>query len=244
MSSLSKFTRAGVRDYEKRRYRGLDQRIVHAREMKIIGKMIARAEADMAMSGRLTSRPGEGRLALDLPCGYGRFTPMLRERGFDVVSADLSVEMARRAAEKAAEFPQSPPGSALGENPERGSWFPALAADAGRLPFRSCVFDLVFSIRFFHHVHAPEDRLAILREFHRATAGYVVVSFYRANGLHTLQRRLRRLFGKSRTNIKMVEPGVFEKAAAEAGFEIVRIAPLFRGLHAYHVALLKKERMP
>lgn len=245
MSSLSKFTRAGVRDYEKRRYRGLDQRIVHAREMKIIGKMIARAvrgnrfDTDRALSGRKMSRPGAGRLALDLPCGYGRFTPMLRERGFDVVSADLSVEMARRAAENAAEFPQGPAGAALGENPERGTWFPSLAANAGRLPFRSDVFDLVFSIRLFHHIHAPEDRAAILREFRRTAAGYAVVSFYRANGLHALQRRLRRLFGKSRTNIKMVEPGVFEKAAVEAGFEIVRIAPLFRGLHAYHVALLR-----
>ncbi len=309
MSSLSKFTRAGVRDYEKRRYRGLDQKIVHAREMKIIGKMIDRAicddqaiksrldattrnvvcddqagEAsrvvcdDQAIKSRLDAtmrnvvcddqagealrvvcdnqvdevdrvvrasgarglaRPGSGRLALDLPCGYGRFTPMLRERGFDVVSADLSVEMARRTAENAAGFPKSPSGPARRGQSETGSWFPSLAANAGRLPFPSGIFDLVFSIRFFHHVHTPEDRVAILREFYRVSAGYAVVSFYRANALHAFQRRLRRLFGKSRTNIKMVEPGVFEKAAAEAGFEIVRITPLFGGLHAYHLALLK-----
>jgi hypothetical protein len=60
------------------------------------------------------------------------------------------------------------------------------------------------------------------------------------NGLHVLQRRLRRLFGKSRTNIKMIEPGVFEKTAESTGFELIRIRPLFRGLHAYHLALLKK----
>jgi SAM-dependent methyltransferase len=265
MSSLSKFTRAGVRDYEKRRYRGLDQKIVHSREMKIIGKMIDQVVCDdqvgeaprvvcdaqagevdrivRASGARGLARPGSGRLALDLPCGYGRFTPMLRERGFDVVSADLSVEMARRAAENAAEFPKSPAGPVRREQSETGSWFPSLAANAGQLPFPSGIFDLVFSIRFFHHVHTPEDRAAILREFHRVSAGYAVVSFYRANTLHAFQRRLRRLFGKSRTNIKMVEPGVFEKAAAEAGFEIVRITPLFGGLHAYHLALLKATRV-
>jgi SAM-dependent methyltransferase len=217
MSQARKFTKDGVRDYERRRYRGLDQRLVHAREMKLIRRMIDRLLPDEA-----------GRPVLDLPCGYGRFTPFLRGRGFSVVGADLSVEMAGRSAENAAAAGPSPP-------------YRSVAADAGRLPFRSGAFGLVFSIRFFHHVHSPEGRMAILREFRRVSSGYVVVSFYRANGLHVLQRRLRRIFGKSRTNIKMLEAGIFEKAAAEAGFEVEKVVPLFRGLHAYHLALLKSE---
>jgi len=257
MSSLSKFTRGGVRDYENRRYRGLDQRIVHAREMKIIGKMLALAASNVSVhsgqSPRATNRRRpDGRpvgMALDLPCGYGRFTSTLRDRGFDVVSADLSFEMARRTAENASALASDPGGKAPAPRSEKrsgeglpsfGDWFPSVAANAGRLPFRSGVFDLIFSIRFFHHVHHPEDRTAILREFYRSTSGYVLASFYRMNGLHILQRRIRRLFGKSRTNIKMVEPGIFEKAAEEAGFEIVCVVPLFRGLHAYRLILLKK----
>jgi SAM-dependent methyltransferase len=231
MSFSSKFTRAGVRDYESRRYRGLDQRIVHAREMKLIRKMLA-----FAAEGSDSRGPGSGRRALDLPCGYGRFTPTLRELGYDVISADLSFEMARRAAENAAAFGENSGGAPAGA----GTWFPAVAANAGRLPFRPGVFDLIFSIRFFHHVHQPDERARILREFRRTSAGYVLVSFYRMNGLHVLQRRIRRWFGKSRTNIKMVEPGIFEKTAEAAGFETIRVRPLFRGLHAYHLALLKK----
>ena len=242
MSSSSKFTRAGVREYEKRRYHGLDQRIVHAREMKLIRKILALVE-----NGRANRLGGAGRvvcddrrLALDLPCGYGRFTSILRERGFNVVSADLSIEMARRAAENATTNPQDSGRRTPGDGPGPGTWFPALAADANRLPFQPGVFDLVFSIRFFHHVHTPEGRATILGEFSRVSSEYTVVSFYRANGLHAVQRRLRRVFGKSRTNIKMVKAGVFEKAAGDAGFEIVRILPLFRGIHAYHLALLRK----
>jgi SAM-dependent methyltransferase len=235
MSSSSKFTRAGVRDYESRRYRGLDQRIVHAREMKLIRKMLALA-AEHHVAGSAPRRRGPRVTALDLPCGYGRFTPTLRGLGYDVVNVDLSFEMARRAAENAAALEKGSSDASAGA----GTWFPAVAANAGYLPFRPGVFDLIFSIRFFHHVHQPEDRVRILREFHRASNGFVLVSFYRMNGLHVLQRRLRRLFGKSRTNIKMVEPGVFEKTAEAAGFELIRIRPLFRGLHAYHLALLKK----
>jgi len=122
------------------------------------------------------------------------------------------------------------------------SGFAGAVADAKRgLPFPPGFFGLIFSVRFFHHVHDPSDRAAILREFFRVSSGWVVVSFYRANGFHRLQRRIRRLFNKSRTNIKMIEKGQFEQEARTAGFETVRVKPLFRGLHAYHLALLRKK---
>jgi SAM-dependent methyltransferase len=216
MSSSSKFTNDGVRDYEKRRYRGLDQRLVHARETRLIGRFLRAASARRGAGG------GPGR-ALDLPCGYGRFTDLVRGEGFDVVSADLSLEMVRRARQNT-----------------RPAGGPGVVSDARKLPFKDAVFDAVTSIRFFHHLHAPADRAVVLGEFRRTTRGHVVLSFYRANGLHALERRLRRRFGKSRTNIKMIEPGVFEREAEAAGFEVVRVVPLFRGVHAYHLALLRK----
>jgi len=210
----SKFTAGGVREYEKKRYRGLDQRIVHAREARMIGRFL-----DAVLDGI-----PEGRAArlLDLPCGYGRFTGPLLARGVDVVISDLSLEMVRRTRER------------LGT--------PGAVADATRgLPFAGAVFDAVVSIRFFHHLHAPETRAAVLSEFARTSAGWAIVSFYLESGLHLSQRRIRRFFGKSRTNIKMIEKGGFEREAQGGGFDVVRVVPLFRGLHAYHLALLKKR---
>jgi hypothetical protein len=32
----------------------------------------------------------------------------------------------------------------------------------------------------------------------------------------------------------------FAEEAAGAGFEVVRVFPLFRGIHAHHIALLRK----
>jgi len=211
----SGFTERGVEDYERRRYRGIDQRIVHTREARMIRayfKVIRAAEG-----GGRTGAP-----ALDLPCGYGRFTELLRSAGWAVINSDLSLEMVRRANDK--------------------SGFAGAVADAKRgLPFPPGLFGLIFSVRFFHHVHDPSDRAAVLREFFRVSAGWVVVSFYRVNGFHKLQRRIRRLFNKSRTNIKMIEAGQFEVEARAAGFETVKVKPLFRGLHAYHLALLRKK---
>jgi SAM-dependent methyltransferase len=210
----SRFTAGGVREYERKRYRGLDQRIVHAREDRLIGRLLGTALAGVP--------PGRAARLLDLPCGYGRFTGRLRERGGEVATSDLALEMVRRTRER------------LGA--------PGAVANATQgLPFRGGAFDAVVSIRFFHHLHAPEARAVVLSEFARTAAGWAIVSFYRESGLHRTQRKLRRLFGKSRTNIKMLEKGVFEREAAAAGFEVARIVPLFRGLHAYHLALLKKR---
>ncbi len=218
---VSKVTRDGVRDDEKRRYRGLDQRIVHAREMRLLKKAFRRIDRERAAESAGHPR-GEERRVLDLPCGYGRFTAFLTGIGLAVFNSDLSLEMVRRAGE--------------------ASGVPGAAANAvAGLPFKDGCFETVFSIRFFHHLHDPAARAAILAEFQRVTTGWAVVSFYRLSGLHAAQRRLRRRFGKSRTNIKMIEPGQFEKEAEAAGFEMASVRPLFRGLHAYHLALLRKK---
>ncbi len=221
MSTASKFTRDGVRDYEKRRYRGLDQRIVHAREMRLLKK--AFGLIDTGRAAESTGHAwGEERRVLDLPCGYGRFTAFLSGLGRTVVNSDLSLEMVRRAGEASGA-----PG--------------AVANAVAGLPFREGSFETVFSIRFFHHLHDPAARAIVLSEFHRVTSGWAVVSFYRLSGLHAAQRRLRRRFGKSRTNIKMIEPGQFEKEAQAAGFEVAAVRPLLRVVHAYHLALLRKK---
>jgi len=211
------FSDQGVLKYERRRYRGIDQRIVQAREVRLIDKffkIVRRAE------GREGGDP-----ILDLPCGYGRFTALLQESGRAILNSDLSLEMVRRAGQKSGK--------------------PGIVANATQgLPFKTNVFGLVFSIRLFHHVYDPSDREAILREFFRVTSGWAIVSFYRLNGLHLFQRRVRKLFHKSRTKIKMIEPGQFEKEAEAAGFVPVRVLPLLGGLHAYHLALLKKSSLP
>lgn len=220
MSTASRFTRDGVRDYEKRRYRGLDQRLVQAREMRLLKSVLSRIDRERSIRSAGKARGSERRV-LDLPSGFGRFTPFLSGRGYLVFNSDLSVEMVRRAGEK--------------------SGAPGAVADAvAGLPFKDGSFETVFSIRFFHHLHDAAARAAVLSEFRRVSSGWAVVSFYRLSGLHAAQRRLRRRFGKSRTNIKMIEPGQFEEAAQAAGFEIAAVRPLFRGVHAYHLALLRR----
>ncbi len=180
MSSSSRFTGGGVREYEKRRYRGLDQRIVHAWETKIIRKMLAEAAKDAA------GRDGMRRV-LDMPCGYGRFTAMLRDRGFEVVGADLSLEMARRAAENTAG------GSGGGRGRTRDSGARGRRAPAA---VRAGAFDLVFPSAC-STISTPREPGGDSWRVFPGLSAYALVSFYRANGLHEVQRRLRRALARA-----------------------------------------------
>jgi SAM-dependent methyltransferase len=210
------FKKHEVEEYERKRYRGADQRLVDRKEKRILHKILRRV---------VDKAGGNSIHALDIPCGYGRFSELLLDKGFNLTSSDLSFEMVKRAKEK------SPvPAHLL-----------AVAADAKKgLPFKNAKFDLVLSMRFFHHVHLSEERCAILKEFSRISAEWVILSFYKTNWLHSVQRKLRRMIKKSKTQIKMIPGKKFRREAQSAGLRIVKVYPLLKGIHSQHIALLRK----
>jgi len=222
--SQKPFDRPGVADYERRRYRGLDQRLVDRRERLLLRRAFARLRS---LDPEAWAGPNSP-LILDAPCGYGRFTDLIVSEGARLVSSDLARPMVERALEIRDSVHH--PGGA--------------AADLrGGLPFKPAAFDYVFSMRLFHHLHASEDRRAVLAEFARVASGGVVMSFYRFRGLHALQRRLRRLLKPSHRDIKMVPGETFEREAADAGFVVDKVYPLFRGIHAQHIVVLRRGQV-
>ncbi len=206
------FKKHEVEDYERKRYRGLDQRLVHGRERRILRRILHKVGP--------SSFP-----VLDIPCGYGRFSRQLKARGYSLVSGDLSFHMVKRAKEK-----HDQTGGVLG-----------VVVDAKKgLPFKRDVFFLLLSMRFFHHVHEKKEREAILKKFFHVSSDWVVLSYYQKNLLHILQRRLRRRIKRSRTRIKMVSRKEFHEEIRGAGLKVVKVFPVFRGMHSHHIALLKK----
>jgi len=208
------FERHEVEDYEKKRYRGWDQKLVHSRENRLLGRLFE----------RIGNLPGR---ALDLPCGYGRFSALLVQKGFVPLNCDLSFFMVERARTR--------------QRTEKSVPVRGIVADAVKgLPFKNDSFSLVFSMRFFHHLHESRDRKRVLSEFQRISNQWLLVSFYQTNALHRIQRKFRRKLKKSPTRIKMISEDVFRDEAKEAGFEVESIDSLFWGIHAQRIALLKK----
>ena len=219
-SAGSSFKKHEVEDYERRRYRGIDQRIVHGREMRILRKILQRVRPNGQKEETDSQR------ALDVPCGYGRFSSLLQVNGFSLVSSDLSFHMVKRAVDRH-------------DNPEK---IPGVVADAKQgLPFKPDKFFLLFSLRFFHHLHEKKDREAVLKEFVRVTSGWMVLSYYQRNWLHIIQRKVRKRVMKKKTKIKMISRREFQEEINGAGFEAVKVFPLFRGIHAHHIALLRRQ---
>ena len=210
------FQKHEVEDYERKRYRGLDQKIVDAREHSILNRF-------------LNTINKKNLKVLDVPCGYGRFSAILSGFCDYLVNSDISYHMVERAGERKTSLP---PGFVAG----------AVADTKQGIPFQPNSFELVFSMRFFHHVHSSEERKNILSEFYRVSENWLILSFYRSNFLHFIQRKLRRKVKKSSTRISMISFQEFKSEIQDAGFRIVKISPLIRGLHAQHIVFMKKDQ--
>jgi ubiquinone/menaquinone biosynthesis C-methylase UbiE len=90
---------------------------------------------------------------LDMPCGTGRFLPLLAARSAQLVGGDISLDMMRHAP--------------LHSTPR--SCRPGLVScEAEQLPFRDGAFDYVLCMRFFNLV-PPDVAAAVLKELGRVS---------------------------------------------------------------------------
>lgn len=203
-----------VREYERKRYKSWDQKWVDRRERSIIRDLLGRAGD---ISGPV----------LDIPCGYGRFSGLLREMTQELISSDIAYAMVERARAKRRQAGEARPFGVTGDVLQG-------------LPFRQEAFQGIFSMRLFHHIHESGDRIRILEEYSRVTSAWVICSYYQMNRLHRWQRRIRRKIKKSPTRICMINRTEFENVCRAAGFDVKASIPLLKGIHAQHISLLLK----
>lgn len=111
-----------------------------------------------ALTAALDSMP-DVKSVLDMPCGTGRFTDLLLDRGYVYSGADVSFEMLRVLT---------------GDVRKRETTPTLVRCDGERLPFKDGAFDCVVCMRFLNLV--PEDvRGRILREMRRVSRKWLVV---------------------------------------------------------------------
>lgn len=162
--------RQHVAQYETRRYRSPDQKLVNRREQVVVEDLISTL-------GLAKAR------VLDIPCGYGRFSTLFASRGAEVICADVSPAMVGRARDRLA---------------EEGSTGRHVVMDIRHLPFRDHAVDATFTMRLFQHRFAREQMADILRELARVSLRWVVLSYYRPSLVHSLIRRARKFTSQIR----------------------------------------------
>jgi len=169
-------------------------------------------------------------LVLDLPCGAGRFWPVLAEQPNRVIiGADNSADMLAVARSKH-------PASLL----RRVSPLKTSAFDID-LPDRAV--DCVFCMRLLHHIGDAEHRLAMLREFRRVTRDTAIVSLWVDGNYKAWRRaRLERERGaRGEQNRYVIPVQTAEREFREAGFDILGHADFLPRYAMWRVYTLRRS---
>lgn len=181
--------------YFQKHQDGLGRRLSHRRDEQLGRKALA-----------LAGDPG---LVLDLPCGAGRFWPMLAEKPNRVIiGADNSESMLKVAQ-------QLQPADVVKR-------VQPLHTSAFEIALPDNAVDSIFCMRLLHHVGDAQHRLAILREFERVTRDSVIISLWVDGNFKAWKRkRSEQKRGQVGYQNRFVLPAAtVEKEFEQAGFRI------------------------
>ncbi|MEM7206015.1 MAG: class I SAM-dependent methyltransferase [Planctomycetota bacterium] len=166
-----------------------DQRFRRASGPRTHEREVAAVRALLARAGRPAPGPW-----LDLPSGAGRLSHLLPQ---PVVRADRDATMLQACDGDARR----------------------VCAAAAALPFADGTFAGALCMRLMQHIPTPTERLAILRELRRVTAGPVLVSFFHSYSLQHARRALRRCVRGQRSGRGAISARRFAAELREAGLE-------------------------
>lgn len=215
-----KYDDAHARQYFRKHQDGIARRLSNMRDQQLARRALAIA--------------GEPGLVLDLPCGAGRFWPLLAEKANRVIlAADNSphmLDVARRS-----------------QAPEVVDRVHAFEASAFNIDLGDAAVDSIFCMRLLHHIADPAHRLAMLREFYRVTRDTLIVSLWVDGNFKSWRRkrleaqRVVRGGSSANQNRFVVARSVIEAEFAEAGFNIIGAQDFLPGYAMWRVYTLRKS---
>ncbi|AHF69333.1 MULTISPECIES: class I SAM-dependent methyltransferase [Pseudomonas] len=215
-----KYNKDHAREYLEKHQHGLSRRLSHYRDEQLARKAL-----------HLAGDPG---LVLDLPCGAGRFWPLLAEKtNRSIIGADNSADMLNTALES------QPENVVKRVQPLQTS---AFAID---LPENAV--DSIFCMRLLHHVGQAEHRMSLLREFQRVTRDSVIVSLWVDGNFKAWKRkrlelhRQRKSGAESYQNRFVLPVETVEAEFETAGFRIQERMDFLPFYAMWRVYLLRKR---
>ncbi len=185
---------------------------------------------EQQLARRLLTLAGNPRSILDLPCGTGRFWPLLAaDPGRRLLAADFSAGMLLAARRL------QPPAVA-----ER---FFCFQTDARTIALPAGSVECLFSMRLMHHLAAAADRLAILDEFHRVSRRTVCLSLWVTGNLQACRRKRleRRRPPRPYVNRIALPAATVEAEYRQAGFNVRNHLDLLPGISSWRFYLLEKS---
>ncbi len=194
-----KYGRDHAQAYFRKHHDGLSRRLSHWRDVQVARRALALA--------------GEPQLVLDLPCGAGRFWPLLAEHPKrEIIAADNSPDMLAVARRMQA--------------PALVDRVRTMQTSAFDIDLPPASVDCVFCMRLLHHIGEHDHRMRMLRELHRVSRDTAIVSLW-VDGNFKAWRRKRLESDRARRerrgyqNRFVLPVDAAEREFAEAGFDVV-----------------------
>jgi ubiquinone/menaquinone biosynthesis C-methylase UbiE len=152
----------------------------------------------------------ECRSVLDVPSGAGRFLESLTQGGRELTEMDIAAEILEFARERAASL---------------GVQARFIKGDAANTGMPDGSVDAVFCNRLLHHITSAPERAIFLREFHRVTRRYLVISFFDYRAFGGLRVFLKRLKGRKVNYTGQPTLQEFTEETTQCGFRLLRLVP-------------------
>jgi SAM-dependent methyltransferase len=168
---------------------------------------------DMQVAREALKIAGDPALVLDLPCGAGRFWPLLAEHpGRTILGADSSADMLNVARSM--------------QPPELVARVQTMQTSAFAIDLPDASVDSVFCMRLLHHIPESRHRLRMLQEMARVTRDSVIVSLwvdgnYMARRRQRLEARRARRNGEAQRSRFVIPAATVETEFAQCGLRIV-----------------------
>ena len=201
-----------VSKYDEERFRTLKGFLTNKMELRLICNALKFANITTPAT------------ILDIPCGTGRLSIHLAQKGFKIRAMDISPKMVSYTKEKINSL-----------NLTNGVMIEV--GNAESLPYPDNILDVCISLRLFGHT-PPKARKKILQELKQTTTKYLILAYYHKNCLQNFLRKKQR----DRRGIEWypVTYKEIEKELEVTGLEKVKYFPLLTGISETVVVLAKK----
>jgi len=173
---------------------------------------------------------GHPKSVLDAPCGTGRFWDVLAEQPERIIHAS---DYSQNMIDAGLKYRPADLGKRISSS---------FQASAFSLPVADNFVECIFCIRFVHHLAKTEDRMTLLKEFHRVASDSVIISLW-VDGNYKSWVRSRR--EKSRDahkyqNRLVIPAQRIEQEFTDNGFRVEARLDFIKYYHMWRTYVLKK----
>ncbi|MGH8387017.1 MAG: class I SAM-dependent methyltransferase [Pseudomonas sp.] len=208
-----------ARQYYLKHQDGMSRKLSHYRDEQMVRHALHKA--------------GDPGLVLDLPCGAGRFWPLLAENlNRIIIGADNSPDMIKTALEN--------------QPADIVKRVKTLETSAFSIDLPDNSVDSIFSMRLIHHIGESAHRLTMLREFHRVTRDTVILSMWVDGNFKSWKRKRQEERREARGEYReyqnrfVIPRSVAEDEFKQAGFVIDNKSDFIPFFAMWRVYVLRK----